>query len=321
MEEHLASILKDSNKIISKLQLLSVFFEEEVIYKIYLRTQVVHKLFETNTEELDLNKLELFHLQYTATVIDLLKKIKTSNEKNVSLLFDEIQLNKELIEKINDSVFSEKNFNLDKQRQALKINLSLRKLYQVLSDDTDEYPLSKNINAFSARFAQDFFYDIPPDTIQALISFQPEEVYRNSHATIQKKLLGLLCKIDFRSDFFCGLKAGNAIIEVYQLTNLDRHFLYFPAKNLFLFCDMSQIPGVDWSNTISKKARIAQELSDKNDQLENQAKATKSALPTNVKPLLQEYYEKISDVNFLHNIGNYDVQTNILKTMLNTNII
>src|SRR5690349_14564643 len=103
MEDNLARILNDSNKTISKLQLLSAFFEEEIIYKIYLRSQVVHKLFETNPE-LDINKLELFHLQYTATAIELLKKIKTSNERNVSLIFDEIQINKELIDKINDAV-------------------------------------------------------------------------------------------------------------------------------------------------------------------------------------------------------------------------
>ena len=95
MEDNLAIILNDSNKTISKLQLLSTFFEEEIIYKIYLRSQVVHKLFETNPE-LDINKLELFHLQYTSTVIELLRKIKASNERNVSILYDEIQINKDV---------------------------------------------------------------------------------------------------------------------------------------------------------------------------------------------------------------------------------
>jgi hypothetical protein len=43
-------ILQESNKILSKLQLLSAFFEDEIIYKIYLRTQVIHRLYETNPE-------------------------------------------------------------------------------------------------------------------------------------------------------------------------------------------------------------------------------------------------------------------------------
>ncbi|PSL47334.1 hypothetical protein CLV51_102180 [Chitinophaga niastensis] len=318
MDDHLASsILSDSNKTISKLQLLSAFFEEEIIYKIYLRSQVIHKLFETNPE-LDINKLELFHLQFTATAIELLKKIKSSNEKNVSLLFDEIQLNNDLIEKINDSIFSEKNFNLDKQRQALKINLSLRKLYQTLSDDSDEYPFSKNINAFSTHFSQDFFYDISPELLNDLIQYNPGDVYKNTNAIIQRKLLGLLCKTDFRSEFFCGLKAGSVVLEVYKLIDSDKYFLFYPSRNLFLFCDLSAITNIDWTNTLSKKAKLTQELQHKNDLLEGSIGATKTAMPDTVKKLLVEYYEKLSDVNFLHNISSFDVQANILKTMLNT---
>ncbi|MET3879240.1 MULTISPECIES: hypothetical protein [Chitinophaga] len=320
MEDNLAIILNDSNKTISKLQLLSTFFEEEIIYKIYLRSQVVHKLFETNPE-LDINKLELFHLQYTATVIDLLRKIKASNERNVSILYDEIQINKDLIASMSDSVFSEKNYHLDKQKQSLKINLSLRKLFQVLSDNSDDYPFSKNINAFSARFSQDFYFDISPDALNELIKFNPSEVYRNNSAIIQRKLMGLLCKMDFKTEFYCGLAAGNLVLEVYRFLNMDRYFLFFPAKNLFLFCDLSTIPGVDWTNTLSKKARLIQELTDKNDNLMSRANVLKTVIPDNVQALLKEYYEKISDVDFLQQIGRFDVQTNILKTMLNTNVI
>src|SRR5215217_3330187 len=124
MDERRVDILKTSRTEISRLQLLSVFFEDEVLYKIYLRSQVIHQLFENN-EELDIDKLELFHVQFTASLIELLRKIKKSNEKSVSLIYDEIDLNKELIRQMGDSVFSEKSFNLDKQKQSLKINLSL----------------------------------------------------------------------------------------------------------------------------------------------------------------------------------------------------
>ncbi|MBC9909221.1 hypothetical protein [Chitinophaga varians] len=320
MEDNLAIILNDSNKTNSKLQLLSAFFEEEIIYKIYLRSQVVHKLFETNPE-LDINKLELFHLQYTASAIELLKKIKASNERNVSLIYDEMQLNKEMMEKLNSSVFSEKNYDLDKQKQALKINLSLRRLYQTLSDNTDQYPFSKNINTFSSRFSQDFYYDISADQMMALIHYDTADVYKNNYATIQKKLMGLLCKHEFRTEFFCGLKTGSMIAEVYRFLDVDQHFLFFPSKNLFLRCDLSTIPDIDWTNSLSKKARIIQEMTDKNDQLESRANILKTAIPDNVRTLLQEYYDKISEVDFLQKIGNYDVQTNILRTMLNTDTL
>ena len=320
MEDNLAHILNDSKKTITKLQLLATFFEDEIIYKIYLRSQVVHKLFETN-ETLDINKLELFHLQYTASVIELLRKIKSDNERNVELLFNEIQINKDLIEKLNSSVFSEKNFNLDKQKQSLKINLSLRKLFQTLSDDTDENPFSRNINAFASRYAQDFYHDIPPQAMDSLAELDPAKIYRNNHASIEKKLMGWLCKREFRTEFYAGLKAGYQTLELYKFLDEEKYFLYVPAKNFFLFCELAAITEVDWNNNLSKKGRLIAELTDKNFQLNNKASIEKTALPPKIKEVLADYSEKIEDADFLQTIGNYDVQTNILRTMLNTDII
>ena len=112
MDENRQNILNESNRVINKLQVYAVFFEEDIIYKIYLRLGVIHKLFENNTN-LDINKLDLFHLQFTAPIIELLKKIKKNNEGNVSLLFDEIDLNKGLIDKLNSQLLTEKTFNLE----------------------------------------------------------------------------------------------------------------------------------------------------------------------------------------------------------------
>ncbi len=316
MDENAKKILDDSTKIIIKLQVLSAFFGDENVYKIYLRTQVIHTLFESNPD-LDINKLELFHLQFTDSVIALLKKIKQANEKNESLLYDEIQLNRELIEKLGSSHNTEQDFNLDKQRQSLKMNLSLRKLYEVLSDDSADYPLSKNINAFSARYCEDFFYDITPELLIALTQYNAGEVYTNANACIQKKLMGVLCKYDFKTVYYCGLKAGNAVLEIYKLIDDERYFLFSPTGNLFLFCDISKITGVDWTNTLSKKTKIVRELTDKNNKLAAAVSAAKTFMPAGIRDLLAESYKKIADVNFLHS-SDFDIQANILKTMLNT---
>ncbi|MVN20206.1 hypothetical protein [Mucilaginibacter arboris] len=320
MDGHLQNIFNESKRIISKLQLLAAFFGEEILYKIYLRSQVIHQMFEQNPE-LDANNLELFHLQYTASLIELLKKIKKNNEKNVSLLFDEMQLNKELEEKLSNSFYTEKSYKLDQQKQALKINISLRRLYQLLSDNVDEYPFSKNINSFSSKFSQDFYDDVPPELLNELTHYNPSDVYTNAYAVIQKKLLGLLCKYDFKTEFFCGLKAGNSIVEVYKFVNEDRYFLFYPAKNLFLFCDFAKIENISHANNVSNKEKMIQELKDKNDQLQSSINVTKTYLPQEIKTLLAENYRKLTDISFLQNIGNYDAQANILKTMLNTDMI
>ena len=284
-----------------------------------MRSQVIHQLFENNAD-LDIDKLELFHVQFTASLIELLRKIKKSNEKNVSLLYDEIQLNKELIEKMSSSVFSEKTYALDKQRQALKVNQSLRKLYQVLSDHTEEFPFAKNITAFSARYAKDFFYEITPEQLGVLIEFNPDQVYKDTHATIERKLMGLLCKHDFRTEFFYGLRSGQLVIELYKFLDIDRYFLFFPSRNLFLFFELSELTEVDWTNNLSEKATMIQELTYKNDKLVSNAAALKTFIPTEIIALLEENYEKISDINFLDHLNNFDVQANILKAMLKTDL-
>ncbi|SFW87677.1 hypothetical protein [Chitinophaga sancti] len=317
MEENRAVILSESQRTVSKLQLLSTFFEDEIIYKIFLRTQVIHKLFENNTD-LNVNKLELFHVQYSLTIIELLRKIKIANERNVLILHDEIQLNRDLIDKLNSNVFTEQSYNLEKQRQALKVNQSLRRLFQLLSEEKDESPFSKNINAFSARFAADFFFDIPFDLVEKITDYNPAEVYRNAYATIHRKLLGILNKVEFKSEFYCGLTAGSLIMEVYHIVGVDRYFLFVPSRNLFLFIELADLSGIDLHNNISKKAKIIQEIADKNDQLLSTASVVKTQIPPDIKKLISDYHNKIDDVNFLQNLSDVDIEANILKAMLNT---
>jgi len=319
MDDRYDNILKASRTEISRLQLLSVFFEDETLYKIFLRSQVIHQMFENN-RDLDIDKLEIFHVQFTATLIELLRKIKKSNEKNVSLIYDEIVLNKELIDKMSNSVFNDKNFVLDQHQQSLKINQSLRKLFAVLSDFSDEFPFSKNISSFSSRYAGDFYFDITPEQLGNLIDFKPEDMYMSIHASIQKKLMGQLCKYDFRTEFYCGLKSGQLIVEIYKFIDHDQRFLFLPNRNLFLFCDLNDFKGINFENNQSEKSRIIQELAYKNDTLTGSAAALKTYIPPEIVSLLKENYTKISDIDFMDHLNNFDVQANILKAMLKTDL-
>ncbi|WP_316807282.1 hypothetical protein [Pedobacter agri] len=319
MDEYRSNILRKSNAEINRLQLLSVFFDDEIIYKIFLRTQVIHQLF-ANNEDLEIEKLDLFHLQFTDSVIALLRKIKKSNEKNVALIYDEISLNEALIDKMAGMLTSQQGFVQDKQKQSLKVNQSLRRLYNNLSDLSTDFPFSKNINVFSAKYANDYYFDLTADQLAKLIDFQGKNVYSNAYATIEKKLMGRLCKYDFRTEFYLGLKSGEMIIEVYKFLDSQNHFLFFPARNLFLFCDLSQFKDLDTTNNLSERERIVQELEFKNDKLKGNAAVLKTAMSKEVQDLLESSYQKISDISFLNHLNNFDVQSNILKDMLKTDL-
>ena len=56
MTDNRTEILDASDKIIQRLYDLITFFEDQTIMKIYLQSQVIHKLFEENPD-IDINKL------------------------------------------------------------------------------------------------------------------------------------------------------------------------------------------------------------------------------------------------------------------------
>ncbi len=317
MDGDLKRILKESEKIISRLQLLATFFEDEVVYRIYLRSQVIHKLFDSN-DELDINKLELFHLQYTETVVELLRKIKKNNEQRVSLLYDEMQLNDELITRLKHAGYSEQEFNGDKEKQAARVSRAIENLFKNLSDYSTDNPFPKNIREFGIRYSREFFHDIREETLQSLIDYKVGDVYKNAYGIIHKKLVGLQCKHDFRNSFCGGLRMDDVLLEVYRLKDTDRHFLYYPSGNLFLFCDLSTITEVDWDDTISRKSKVINDLQDKIDVLKSKIELVKTNISAEVKQLLLEYCKKTEDVSFLQNLSNVDVEANMLKSMLDT---
>ena len=318
MDDTRTQILSDSNRFISKLQLLSVFFENNLIFQIYVRTQVIHAFFEGN-KELDINKLELFHLQFTETIINLLRKIKKNNETNISLTENEIQLNEDVINRINRSMRLQEDFGRAQKAQTDLINQSLFKLYQNLSDLSSVAPFVKNISQFSTTFSPDFFHEIDVDLAESLVGFDPLKVYTNNYGMIEKRLMGLQCKYNFKNTFYCGVKAGDIVLELYKMNSeKEGYFLFYPAEKRFLSFPFSKIEGIDLSAGISKKAKIIQELTSKNNKLKSGINTTKTNIPPEVMQLLSDYYNKISSMDSFHFMNEFDVQANILKTMLNT---
>jgi len=319
MDESEKKIFSDSNKIISKLQLLSTFFEEEVIYKIFVRSQVIHKLFESNPE-IDTYKLSLFHLQFTESVIELLRRIKKTNEKNASLILDEIALNNDLIEKLSNAIKAEVSIDAEQKRHTTKVNLALRNLYNNLSDLSTDYPF-RNTQKFALSFAKDHFAEISPKLFEELSVFDPIKVYQNDYAVIDKKLMGLQCRNQFNNAFYIGLKSGTRFLEVFKVieeVEEDFYFTFDPNSNRFLICDFSKIKDIEPIQAISKKEKVVHELHAKNRELSFSVSAIKTKIPEDVKKLLEEYYNKIKGMDFLDFIDDLDVQANILKVMLDT---
>jgi hypothetical protein len=316
MDDNAKRIFDASNKIISKLQLLSVFFEDEVIFKIFIRSQVIHKLFET-TPELDINKLELYHLQFTESIVELLRKIKKTNEKNVTLLFDEIQFNDILIEKFKHELEVAESYEADQHRQAVRINESIFRLYQNLSDYARDNPFPQSIYQFSAKYSKEHFHEIADALLEEVTQYTLEEEYKNGYGIIDKKLMGLQCKHDFKNVFVCGLKAGEDVLEIYKMEARDTYFLFYPRRNFYNDFDIRKIAHLDLNTPQSSKAKMVQELKEKSRQLEASEDKVRTHIAAEIKELLNTYFNRISELNFL-DTSDHEVQANILRAMLNT---
>ena len=315
MDDNRKAILSHSTKVITRLQLLSVFFQDDIIYNIFIRTQVIQKLFETNPE-LDINKLELFHLQYTETVIELLRKIKKSNENTVSITQDEIAYNEDLAEKLKHTLLATGNYSQEVQAHTTAINTALNRLYNNLSGYSPEPPFPSTITNFSEKNSYEYFQEITPLLFDELIAFDAEEVYKNGYGIIEKKLLGWQCKYAFKNTFIGGLKAGERYLEIYKLQQKDTYFIFYPARHLLVDLDFKKIADIDFTSSLSKPEKLVNDIQQKTVKLKNSLETIKTNIPISVDDLLQEYYSKITALDFTND--EFDIQANILKTMLNT---
>jgi len=317
MDENQKKLFSNSTNIIEKLRLLSVFFEDELIVKILIRTQVIHKLFESNPE-LDSNKLLLFHLQFTESIIELLRKIKENNEKAIVAIQNEIELNKELMQNLANALRVEESFDYNRKLQEVEIGNAIFKLYQNLSNHSRENPFPKAIQQFSSKYATEFFKEITAQLFFELLEYDFSQVYKNGYGVIDKKLLGLQCKHEFKNVFVCGLKDDDSYLELYKILNEEVYFIFYPSKHTFLSVDLTKLSGFDLTMPVSRKAKILQELEKKTDDLQESIPKVKIRIPEEVTKLLADYHQKIEKIDFLDLIDDYDIQANILKTMLNT---
>lgn len=319
-QEIYAQAIKDSNKRLLVLKTLSNFFNHKDLFAVYIRTKVIHNLFESNTG-LDPNKLELFHIQYTSSLIDLFQKLKKAKEQQYLLVNDEIYINDELVGKLEKQTQS-LDFAGESRKHSQNMGTKLRELYSILESGTAGKPFSwGDALMLSTRFGQEFYREFTDaQKFLQLTETEAKKTYRSDYAAIERKLMGRLNKLNFRIKFTCGLRYQNDYLEVFEFVDSNDKFIFIEAIKTFLLLDNEMAAGLDFSKNVSNKADIVNSLRQKNDMLHDKLGSIKTSLPTDVEDVLESYLEKISGVDFLEELQNVDEQTNILRAMLNINI-
>ena len=310
-------IINDSKKKLLVLKLLCNFFNHPELINASIRTSVIHNLFETNLA-LDVNKLELFHIQYTNSLIDLFQKLKKSKEQQYVLISDEININSDFITKL-EATIGENIFLSQVKEYSQIMSQKIAQLYALFASDNASTFDWNEVVPFSADFKSEFYREISSEHAAVFISAS-SDVYQNTFATFEKKLLGRLNILKFKVKFLCGLVHQNTIFEVFEFRDSNDLFVFNANEKSFCFLNKAAANEFDLSKNSSNKNRIISELKEKNLILDKKLKTVKTELSEDVLNVLKDYNTKIASIEFLDELQNVDEQTNILKAMLNINI-
>jgi len=317
-EEIYAQIIRESEKKLLVVKMLSNFFNHKDLFAVYVRTKVIHNLFDAN-KSLDANKLDLFHVQYTSSLTDLFQKLKRAKEQQYLLMEDEIHINTDLINKL-EKENEQRNFPDESRKHSQNMGTMLKQLYNMLAANVT-MPFSwSNIMQFSARLAPEYYREVTAEHFEMLTKLEDKKVYQSDYAVIERKLLGRLNILNFRVKFACGISHNNEYAEVFDFMDSNDKFVFINSSKSFYFLSDEAAKEIDLSKNTSNKASIIMGLHYKNDLLRDKQATLKTALPNEVESVLGAYLEKISGVDFLEELQNVDEQTNILRAMLNINI-
>ena len=317
-EEIYAQIIKESSKRLVVLKTLSNFFNHKDLFAVFVRTQVIHNLFESN-KNLDPNKLDLFHVQYTSSLIDLFLKLKKAKEQQYLLLSDEIYINQDLVRKLESETVAV-NFTDAARKHSKAMSEKIRQLYDMLAGGSLSSFTWGDTMSFSQVMRGEFFRQLNSVKFKQLTKAENRACYNNDFVTIERKLLGRLNIHNFRMKFACGFVSDEEITEVFDFVDSNDKFIFINGSKSFYFLDDSMLKGIDMSKNTSNKTNIIIELKTKSDSLREKQAVIKTSIAPDVEEVLAGYLEKISGVDFLDELQNVDEQTNILRAMLNINI-
>lgn len=312
MDDEAVSIMSQSKRRLTKLKLLSNFFENVDIISIYIKTDIIHKLFEEN-KTLDYNKLELFHLQYTDSLIELFTKIKKKKENDLLAVINEISVNTQYI-----STFEERkvdSFETDRKIYSGIFSQHLKNLYKDLTED--KFTLNWNdVLYFQKKYAAEFYRT---EADESKLKSNSISSYRYQDYSIERKLLGKLNIQNFKVRFICGYRINRNEYELFKIFQSDEHFIFnVEEKEMYLIDD--ELSYLNTSENESNQISIINQLKNKNEELEETIHERKRTLPDDVESVLKDYLRNLESIDIMSKIFDVNEETNILRAMLNLNI-
>ncbi|MDO3427208.1 hypothetical protein QWT87_20210 [Chryseobacterium sp. APV1] len=313
MNDDAVNILSQSKRRLTKLKLLANFFENVDIISIYIKTDIIHNLFQEN-KGLDYSKLELFHLQYTDSLIELLTKIKRQKENEMLAVLNEIDVNGKYI-----SGFEEKRvdgFETDRKMYSGIFSNQLKSLYNDLTEDKFRANWD-NVLYFYKKYAAEFYRSNVDEELLKSGSFL---AYQYQDYQIERKLLGRLNIQNFKVRFVCGYVITGNEYELFKIFQSDDHFIFDIEGRKMYLIDPKKLEKLDTMPNESNQGTIVYQLKRKNEQLEETMNERKKTLPEQVISVLKDYLKNLENTDVMSKMFDINEETNILRAMLNLNL-
>lgn len=313
MNEDAVNIMSQSKRRLTKLKLLANFFENVDIISIYIKTDIIHNLFQEN-KGLDYSKLELFHLQFTDSLIELLTKIKRQKENDMLAVINEIEVNSKYI-----SGFEEKRvdgFETDRKMYSGTFSNQLKNLYSDLTED--KFRLNwDQVLAFYKKYAAEFYRS---DVDEELLKSGNFPAYQYQEYRIERKLLGRLNIQNFKVRFVCGYAIAGNEYELFKIFQSDDHFIFDIEGRKMYLIEPKKLEKLDASPNESNQGTLVHQLRRKNEQLEETMNERKKVLPEQVTGVLKDYIKNLENTDIMSKMFDINEETNILRAMLNLNL-
>lgn len=279
---------------------------------------MIHSYFESKSiAGLDVNKLELFHIQYTDSLIVLLDKIKKQKEAGILTAYKEIDANEDYIDAFISQEKGGRDFGTERKYQNALVSDFLRSIYKNLTDLVTPVDYKK-VRNLSNIYAQDYYRK--EAKIDCLLSLPDVRYYEFDNVDIERKLLGKLNANNFKIRFICGYIISNQIFELFRIVDTDEDFIWNLQTNEFYLLAEDIALLLDRSPNTSSKKSIVTDLRNRNEELKTKADKMKTELPDEVITMLEKYKETLDSQEVLNQVISIDEELNILNSMLNLNL-
>ena len=302
-------ILKNSKSKLVELEKMNDFFKILDLSSVLINTSLIISYFESNIEREDLGKLELFNLQYTDSLLELLRKVKSNKEREIASVT--IKYNRFIYEQkrmVYNNPNLDEEFVISKKLHELEISLLFENFFNNI-----EYKDFNKLISFHKKYSSRYFYNIDEDD-KKFIENENIKYYTRFNTKIDSELLEIVANNKFKIKLAYGFNSKDTSFELFIVENSDIVFLWNINKNTFYISQSNFYSFGEMLNSTQTK------IENYYGKLQDSINEILKDIPKGVNKLISKYNKVLEDI--IYNDKYYDIkeEENILKAMLDLKI-